>query len=368
MSEQAKAIVQAFYGSEPRKSYFVACSDGGREALMEAQRFPADFDGILAGAPANYWTHLLTAGDDLARLADRPEYKIPSTKIPAISDAVLKACDALDGVKDGILTDPRRCHFQPDSIECNGADAAKCLTAPQATLLKRLYMGGKTSGGKQIFPGYLPGGEEGDGGWKNWILGGDDPAHSSGASYVDGYFRYMVYSDPQWKPGTYTVDDDLRTADQKTAQALDSVNPNLTAFAKRGGKLILYHGWNDPAIPALNSISYYESVKAAMGKESRDLFVRLYMVPGMQHCIGGPGPSQFGQFSVLPQHNAGSSIYLSLERWVEQGTTPGPITAEKAATSETRAMTRPICPYPQLPRYKGSGDTNSAQSFECATE
>ncbi len=369
MTEQAKAVVHAFYGREARKSYFVACSDGGREALMEAQRFPGDFDGILAGAPANYWTHLLTSGDDLSRQAEAPGNAIPDAKIPAISAAVLAACDGLDGVKDGILTDPRKCHFDPMTIECKGAETTSCLTSPQVSLLKRLYAGGKTAKGEQVFPGYLSGGEEGEGGWKNWILGGATPGQSSGSSYVKGYFQNMVYTDREWKPGTHSVDDDLRAAEEKTAHALDSNDPDMSAFAKRGGKLIVYHGWNDPAISALNSINYYEAVKGKMGDDAARQFMRLYLVPGMQHCTGGPGPSLFGQFSVLPQKDEDHSIYLSLERWVETGSAPGSVIAEKASGGETTvAMRRPICPYPQIAKYKGSGDPNAAENFQCAAE
>jgi hypothetical protein len=367
MAEDAKTVMQAFYHAEPRKSYFVACSDGGREALMEAQRFPEDFDGILAGAPANYWTHLVTAGDDLGRLADQPANAISPAKIPAISNAVLQACDNLDGVNDGILTDPRRCHFQPGVLACKGADSNNCLTQPQITLLTRLYAGSKTSSGQQIFPGFLPGGEGGDGGWKGWILGDGDPAHSTGSSFVNGYFRYMVYSDPQWKPGTHSVEDDLRAAEEKTGKALDSIDPDLSPFARRGGRLIIYHGWNDPAISALNSINYYQAVNAKMGPSAASQFVRLYMVPGMQHCTGGPGPSWFGQFSILPQRDPDHSIFLSLQRWVETGAAPRTIIASKVAPKEGKVeMTRPICAYPKLPRYKGHGDTNSADNFECA--
>jgi hypothetical protein len=365
MSLQAKAIMQAFYGNEPHKSYFVACSDGGREALMEAQRFPADYDGILAGAPANYWTHLLSAGADLGRLTNNSAGAIPDSKIPAIGSAVLAACDNLDGVRDGILTDPRKCHFDPATIRCKGPDAASCLTEQQTGLLKRLYAGGRTSTGEEIFPGFLPGGEQGEGGWKNWILGGT-PGHSTGGSFVTGYFRNMVFDDSQWTPQMHSVDEDLRAAEAKTAHAVDSTDPDLSAFANRGGKLIVYHGWNDPAISALNSINYYDSVKDRMGAQTVGRFARLYLVPGMQHCIGGPGPSLFGQFSVLPQRDAASSIYLALEHWVESGAPPGEIRAAKMAEDgKNVAMTRPICPYPQLPKYKGSGDTNAAQSFAC---
>lgn len=366
MTRIAKVVVQQFYGSAPKHSYFAGCSDGGREALMEAQRYPDDYDGILAGAPANYWTGLLsTAVVDTQALTTGPASFIPRTKIPAIANAVVAVCDKLDGVADGILNDPRQCHFDPASIECKaGEDSDNCLTAPQVEALGKIYAGPHDSLGRLIFPGYLPGAEDGDGGWGLWITG-PAPARSLMAFFGIGYYSNMVYEKPDWSYKSFTVDGGLQAAREKTASALDAVNPDLAAFRIRGGKLILYHGWDDPAIPALNTVNYYDSVIKAMGHDNADAFARLYMVPGMQHCGGGPGPSTFDQ-SDDPQHNA----RIALENWVEKGTAPTSLIATRSAEGNPQGsapMTRPLCPYPQFAKYKGSGDTNSAENFVCAS-
>ncbi len=370
MTRVAKLVAQSFYGSGPKHSYFIGCSDGGREALMEAQRYPDDYDGILAGAPANYWTGLLsTAVVDLQALTATPENFIPPAKIPVIANAVLAACDKLDSVADGILNDPRQCHFDPASIECKAGEATdKCLTAPQVASLKAIYAGLRDATGKQIFPGYLPGAEEGRGGWETWIMG-PAPGKSAQAFFGLGYFSNMVYEKRGWDYKSFSVDSGIQTAKEKTAGALDAVNADLTPFRARGGKLILYHGWNDPAIPALNTVNYYDEVLAKMGQTNADSFVRLYMVPGMQHCGGGTGPNEFGQFGASahsdPQHNA----YVALENWVEKGTAPGSFIASRHAGDTPQGavtMTRPLCPYPLLAQYKGSGDQNSAENFVCS--
>jgi hypothetical protein len=371
MTRVAKLVVEKFYGSGAKRSYFIGCSDGGREALMEAQRYPDDYDGILAGAPANYWTGLLsTAVVNLQGLTATPENFIPLAKIPVIANAVLAACDKLDGVADGILNDPRQCHFDPASIECKAGEATdKCLTAPQVSALKAIYAGTRDANGKQIFPGYLPGAEDGRGGWGTWITG-PAPAKSAQAFFGIGYFSNMVYEKHDWDYKSFALDSGIQTAKEKTAGALDAVNADLTPFRARGGKLILYHGWDDPAIPALNTVNYYGEVLAKMGQTNADSFVRLYMVPGMQHCTGGPGPDDFGQFGASlrndPQHNS----YVALENWVEKGTAPGSFIASKHAGGEPTGavtMTRPLCPYPQVAQYKGSGDPNSAENFECVS-
>jgi len=365
----AKTLIQAFYSEPARHSYFDSCSDGGREALMEAQRFPADFDGILAGAPANNWTNMLTAGVEVAQaIYTNPAGYISSIKFPAISAAVLAACDAQDGVKDGILNDPTQCHFDPSALLCKDVDSRSCLTAPQVAALKKFYAGGQGSHGKQIFPGYLPGAEDGRSGWIPWIIG-NGPGGSSGSVYTENYFRYMVFEDPVWNPLTARVDTALQTAGEKTARALNATDPDLHPFQARGGKLILYHGWNDPAISALNSIDYYNSVRNAMGAGNAQGFVRLYMVPGMQHCIGGPGPSSFGQLGTTTAKGPEHGIYDALEQWVEKDAAPGEIVATKYVddnSSKGVQMTRPLCPYPEIAKYKGSGDTNDSANFECA--
>jgi hypothetical protein len=358
----AKTIVETFYGQPPHRSYFDACSDGGREALMEAQRFPEDYDGILAGAPANYWTHLLASGVDIGKtMYSNPAAYFSDIKLPAIHAAVLAACDASDGVKDGVINDPPSCHFDPAVLLCQGRETRACLTAPQVASLKKIYQGGRDAHGRQIFPGLVPGAEEGPGGWGPWVVG-QAPGQSSSGAFVENYFRYIVFEDPAWTIVSANVDHAVQTADEKTAHALNSVDPDLSRFSARGGKLIMYHGWNDPAISAFNSIDYYRSVSSTMGAEKTAAFLRLYMAPGMQHCVGGPGPSYFGQLGVPAPKGTDHGIYTALETWVEQESAPTEILAGNAE----QTTTRPLCPYPQIAKYKGSGDPNDHNNFTCA--
>jgi hypothetical protein len=368
MTRVAKEAVHAFYGKSAQRSYFAGCSDGGREALMEAQRYPADYDGILAGAPANYWTALLaTAAADTQALTLDPASFIPPAKIPAISAAVLAACDELDGVRDGILNDPRQCHFDPVTIECKpDQDPATCLTPPQAAALKKLYAGPHDANGREVFPGYLPGAEDGQGGWGLWILG-PAPAKSLMAAFGIGYFSNMVYEKSDWDYKTFPLEDGLKLAEEKTASALNAIDADLKPFKARGGKLILYHGWDDPAISALNSVNYYETVVAKMGQRDADSFVRLYMAPGVQHCDNGPGPDSFGQVGKTTVADPHHSLDAALEQWVEKGAAPATIIASKYDGDDKQhaTMTRPLCLYPQAARYKGSGDTNDVANFVC---
>jgi Tannase and feruloyl esterase len=369
MTRVAKAVVQAYYSKPPQRSYFAGCSDGGREALMEAQRYPEDYDGILAGAPANYWTRLLSlAASDTQALTLDPASFIPQPKIPIIAAAVNAACDKLDGVQDGILNDPRQCRFDPKTIQCQAEDSEKCLTAAQVISLKNLYAGLRDSHNRELFPGYVPGAEEGQGGWGLWITG-PAPAKSLMAFFGINYFTNFVYEKPGWDYKTFQVDSGLKAAEEKTAAALDAVNPDLKSFKARGGKLILYHGWDDPAITALNTINYYNSVITKMGQRDTDSFVRLYMAPGVQHCDGGPGPDSYGEVGDLNPTDPNHSVDAALEQWVEKGTTPSTIIASKFAGEDRQhaTMTRPLCPYPQAAKYKGNGDTNDAANFVCAT-
>ena len=359
-TEHAKTIIDKFYGEPATKSYFDSCSDGGREALMEAQRFPADYDGILAGAPANNWTKMLGASvDEMKVFIGNPAGYISSVKLPAITAAVLAQCDAQDGLKDGILNDPRSCHFDPGTLLCKQGDELSCLTAPQVASLKKIYAGGTDNEGHLIFPGLMPGDESHQ--WKSWLVG-NGPAVSL---YTQNYFRYMVFSDPSWDALTANTDAALKAADAKTAQALNATDPDLSRFAARGGKLIVYHGWNDPAISPLNTIHYYEQVQAKMGEAKTADFVRLYMVPGMGHCAGGPGAASFGQFGLTTAKGPEYGVFDALERWAEQDIAPGSIVATKYGAASKVEMTRPLCPYPQIARYDGSGDPNDSASFSC---
>ena len=369
MTVKAKAIIEAFYGKGPQRSYFSSCSNGGRQALMEAQRFPADYDGIIAGAPANFWTHLLTSGVwNVQALMKDPASYIPAAKIPAISAQVIAACDAQDGVKDDIVNDPRECRFDPATMLCKEGDSDSCLTAPQIAALKRIYAGPKNSKGVQLFPGLSSGGESGPGGWPLWVVGAA-PGKGLNFLFSTGFFANMVFDNAAWDFKTFNFDGDVKTADDKQAANLNATDPNLKPFRQRGGKLIIYHGWSDAAIQPLNAIDYYNSVEKKMGASDTNTFVRLYMAPGMQHCGGGPGPASFGQYGfgtqLDPQHN----MFSALEQWVEKGVAPDRIIATKYNTemdpTKGVKMTRPLCPYPQVAKYKGSGDTNDEANFVC---
>jgi hypothetical protein len=367
MTVQAKIIVQNFYGAAAKRSYFASCSNGGRQALMEAQRFPDDYDGILAGAPANAWAPMLATGLKLAQKLEGDGY-IRAATIPLISNAVLAACDELDGLKDGVLNDPRKCHFNPSVLLCQGTDSDRCLTKPQVDSLKQIYFGGHDASGKQIFPGLLPGAEDGPGGWKLWITG-DQQGKSLSMGFVNGYFADMVYGNKDWDFKTVNVDDALKLAYKKTGDTMDAISPDLKAFLAHGGKLVLYHGWNDPAISAINSIEYYDNVVAAIGNESAEQFLRLYTVPGMQHCAGGPGASSFGQGDTAARTDPDHDVFTSLAQWVENGRAPEKLIATKYREGHEAKgveMTRPLCPYPQSAKYNG-GDPNSAGSFACTS-
>ena len=359
----AKAIIQHFYGDAPRWSYFNSCSNGGRQALMEAQRYPADYNGIVAGAPANFWTHLLAnASANILATLNKPEDYIPPTKLPAIQAAALSACDTIDRVKDGVIEDPRQCRFDPSVLLCKEAESDACLTAPQLAALKKLYAGSTNSKGQRVFPGYSPGGEADPAGWLPWITG---PAPEKSALFAFGtqFFMNMVFDNPDWQFRTFDIDRDTKAADDKMAGILNSNNPDLTAFRNRGGKLILYHGWSDAAIAPQNAIDYVDSVSAKMGAGAVDGFLRLYMVPGMQHCGGGAGVTSFvGQ---IPTGDRFHDADAALEAWVEQSQPPSQIIATKYDSAGAVIRTRPLCPYPSVATYKGTGSTDDAANFTC---
>jgi len=366
MTVKGKAITAALYGSQPNRSYFVGCSKGGQQALMEAQRFPDDYQGIIAGDPANFWTHHYLGGHlwpALAILRDTTlAHYIGPDKLQAIQDAVNKKCDALDGVVDGILADPRSCKFDPNVLLCQGPETASCLTAPQIEALKAVYAGP----GANIYPGLLPGAETGPGGWRAWLTGADAAHPGAHLGLGIPFFKYFIFDDPNWDFHTLNFTTDVTFTDNKLvagvpmASVINAVDPDLHPFQANGGKLIHYHGFSDPDITPINSINYFESVTKVMGKGRQDegnglrltqQFYRLFMVPGMQHCAGGPGTDHFDALTAL-------------ERWVELGIAPDRIIASHVEGSVT-TMTRPLCPYPQLATYTGHGDTNDAANFVC---
>jgi len=370
MTEKAKAIIGAFYGNAPKRSYFASCSNGGRQALMEAQRYPNDYDGLIAGAPANYFTHILTgfAFNLQALHADQDSY-IPPAKLKAIEAAALASCDARDGVSDSVLDDPTKCAFNPSVLLCKGSESNECLTEKQITALNKIYTGPRTNKGEQIIPGFVPGGETSPGGWSTWI-NSSDPTRAAQFFFSTQAFANMVYNDPKWDFKSFSLERDSKLADEKLATSLNAIDPNLKAFKARGGKLILYHGWSDAALPPVNTINYFQSVVAKIGQRETGSFVRLFMVPGMQHCGGGPGPNNFGAAVSATQSDPQHDMSVAIERWVEQGIAPDQIIASKRQgdAKSPAVRTRPLCPFPQVARYKGSGSTDDAANFVCVID
>jgi len=352
-----KAVIAAYYGSAPKAAYFQGCSDGGREALMEAQRYPDDYDAIIAGAPANAWTRLMTAfmADDRAVFA-RPESAIPNAKLKLLQDAALAQCDAKDGVKDGVLDDPRQCGFDPAVLQCKPGegDGASCLTAPQVAAARTLYRGTFDAKGRKFFPGYMPGAEAVPGAWDVWLTG---PKAQHGI-FSGEFFRNMVYSNPDWQNASFDLARDYAAA-RRLAPVLDSDNPDIRPFLKRGGKLILYHGWNDAAIAPENTIDYYQAVRKRVGKAAESS-VRLFMAPGMSHCLAGPGPNVIDALGTL-------------DKWRQGGPAPETMIATKYDNDlfgylgfpAKPVRTRPLCAFPKVARWIGTGSTDDAANFTC---
>ncbi len=349
-AEHAKRIVAAFYGTPASHSYFASCSTGGRQGLMEAQRFPGDYDGIVAGAPAANWTRFEAGGHlwVVTALNKDPDSYIPASKLRALGDAVNAACDANDGVRDGVIEDPRTCRFDPAALTCrDGRDDDSCLTPKQVQAVKDVRAGSRNSSG-QVYPGYMPGAEAA-GGWATYMTG-SGPQSGSHWMQADNVFKYMVFENPDWDFRTFDYDKDLAFAEVKLGEAFDAFDPDLSRFRARGGKLLLYHGWNDPSISPLNTIAYYEQVDRASGGDAH-AFARLFMVPGMLHCSGGPGPSRFDMVGAL-------------ERWAEAGDAPERIIASHATNGRVD-RTRPLCAYPKKAVYTGSGSTDDEANFVC---
>jgi feruloyl esterase len=367
----SKGIAQAYYGKAPAHAYFSGCSDGGREALMEAQRFPQDYDGIVAGAPANFWTRLLSNGLWTEQAISRPESWLSPDKVAIVSKGALAACHG----EAGYLDDPSQCHFDPSSLVCKAGQTDACLSEPEAAALRKVYSGAQDSAGHSIFPGFAPGGEADPGGWVLWVTG-SEPKRTTGTliyGFVTGYFGDMVFDKPDWRLGGENVSDDLAAANSKTAEAVDSANPDLSAFRAVGGKLVQYHGWSDAAIPPQSSIDYYKEAAAKVGgTAAMQSFYRLFMAPGMDHCGSGPGPNAIGGVYGLPppSRDATHDVVAALAHWVEDGSPPDKVVATKYRDDDpTKGVEaqRPWCPYPATAAYSGQGDRKDAASYACAT-
>lgn len=344
MTLKAKAIIAAFYGKQAALAIWDGCSTGGKQGLTKAQRFPQDYDGIVAGAPANYWTHLM-AGDVWTAQATHtiPASYIPPNRYPLIYKAALDACDKLDGVEDGVIEDPTRCHFDPRVLLCKSGQQTGCLTSPQVEGARMIYAGAKNPRtGGQVFPGLEPGSE------MEWgaMAGGQEPP------IVASYFKYLVFKNPSWDFRTLNFDGDVALADKLDAAILNATNPDISAFIAHGGKLLLYHGWSDGLIAPENTVNYYNSVLHRMGRQKTQDSARLFMVPGMQHCGGGDGTDRFDPVSAI-------------DNWIESGKPPNRIIASHRNGS-TVTKTRPLCPYPEIAKYTGKGSTNDAANFVCS--
>jgi feruloyl esterase len=340
MTEKGKAITAAFYDTAARYSYFVGCSAGGKQAIKEAQMFPADYDGVVAGSPGVNWSGraLLSVWVGQAQVQNN----LPQAKWAVLNTAAVGACDANDGVKDGVVENPKQCKFDPQVTQCKAGDAPDCLTAGQVETAKKIYGPVTNSRTKQpLVAGFSPGSE------LNWnTMAGAQPFGTG----VD-LFRYVVFSDANWDFKTMNWDTHV---DQtlKASASMDALNPDLKAYFDRGGKIISYHGWNDPQISPGSTVDYYDSVLAKMGGASKvQENFRLFMVPGMNHCQGGIGTDQFDMLTAL-------------ENWVEKKQTPASIPASRVSQGQT-VRTRPLCPYPQVATYKGSGSTDDAANFSC---
>ncbi len=372
----ARQVVNAFYANDARRSYFVGCSTGGRQALMAAQRFPEVFDGIIAGAPASNMTGLQAAGvwNEQALLRS-PQSAIPPAKLRAIQRAALRTCDRADGLWDGLIDNPRACRFDPEVLKCPGADTPQCLTAPQLAALRRVYAGpSNPRTGAAIYPGLSPGTEAVAGSWRDWIVAAP-PESARQFVFANAFFGQLVREGTGWDFRQMNFDGDIDAAYRKVGVLVDAVSPDLRSFRARGGKLIQYHGWGDAAIAPGSSVDYYEQVRGffatypdprAGGAPAVEDFYRLFMVPGMGHCSGGVGPSEFGNRAPLAG-GAEYDIVAALDRWVEQGVAPERLVGRGVTVgSPGKPLSRPICPYPRVARHDGRGEPTEAASFGCA--
>lgn len=340
---QAKTIIKAHYGDAPEFSYYNGCSQGGRQGLAAAQKYPEDFNGIIAGAAS--WNQMRAHGARVALnliVNKDPGNVIPASKYPMIHAAVLNACDAQDGAKDGVVENPTMCKFDYSQLACKAGDEPSCLTAGQIESAKAMTSPLKDpKTGRVLFEGHLmPGSELG---WTT--LAGPEPLPVA----LSG-MRNVAFQDRNWDYRTMNISTDIDRAARSDDGAMYSGDPNLKPFFDRGGKLLMYHGWNDQQVNPLNSVIYYENVLKAVGKDKANS-IALFMVPGMNHCSGGPGTDNFDRMKVI-------------EEWVEHDRKPVQIIASHLSNGQPD-KTRPLCPYPQVAKYKGSGDINAAGNFSC---
>lgn len=367
----AKALVRAYYGGPPRLAMFMGCSGGGYEALGSAQNHPEDYDGILAGDPALNWINAaLWQGMSYRAALEDPAGRIPGDKLPALNRMVVAQCDALDGVRDNVIDDPRRCQIDFKAMQCTGADLPGCFTAPQVAMLKKLYapyLHAVT--GKLVYPGFPPGAE-----WTpaaRHRLSGDGTRNSTITPDQPGPLMWTLPD--SFKPEDWRTFDFVKTGDAAIASFAPYANssPDIRQFHKRGGKLIMYSGWDEANLNPENLVNYYEDVRRTLGTKAADTSLRLFMAPGMGHCLGGPGPDIFGSKiadGLGRRTTPADNVLAALDRWASGGPAPERIVATKFAgegVSRSVVRTRPLCAYPRVARWRGTGSTDDAANFAC---
>jgi len=340
MTENAKLLIRVHTGRFAERAYFAGCSTGGHQAISEAQRYPEDYDGIVAGAPANNRIGQTFAFQWGWRALHEDDGKpvLAAAKLALVTKAVVQACDAGDGLEDGLIDDPRRCDLTKVNL-------TPLLSAKEAEAVRKVW-----AGPKGIYAGFSPGSEDSGGGqsWARYLLDPKEPMRSD-------FFRFFLFHDPNWDWRGLDYKRDLKFAEEQLG-FMNAVSPDLSGFQKRGGKLLMYAGWADPVVPPMDNLAYYESVVKKMGPAAAGQFLRFFLAPGMGHCGGGPGPNQFDAVAAL-------------DTWVTKGVAPEKIIAAHRTGRGPEAKvdrTRPLCPYPQVARYKGSGSIDDAANFQCA--
>jgi len=352
LHDVAKKIIAAYYGKAARYSYFIGCSGGGRLGMKEVQQFPDDFDGIITGTPAPVpsimTVRILWQG---VQLLKNPSVKISEDDWQMVARAGVEDCDAADGVHDGVAEDPRKCHTDWDGLKCKAASQTHCLNADQIALAQSIYAPFRDETGKQLDPGPMPGAKP-----------------TIAKAETGGMIGEMVYRDSNWDPMTLRIADAIPGL-QKAFPDFDIAVTDLSPFKKHGGKIIGYQGWLDPTVLPLNTVHGYEAVQAAMGgREKTQDFYRLFMVPGMAHCGGGPGANEFGGSGAdAPVVDAQHDLLSALEAWVEKGHAPESVIASRVEQGKT-LRTHPLCAYPKEARYRGTGTTDDAANYECAVQ
>jgi feruloyl esterase len=370
ITHPARLIARTLTDRMPTRAYFYGCSTGGHQAYAQMQRYPEDFDGIVAGAPGNNRIRL-NAGFLWQFLVNRERgvndaLILPASKLPLITQAVLDACDKNDGVADRVVDEPRTCRFDPQSLRCSGEDAPTCLTDKQVVAVHRMYDGARSSRGGQVYPGWpkssealtvQPNGLPAIGWHQYW--GTAEPTRAN-------FWRYWVFDDGRWDWWTFDFDRDVAEADRKIGRLVDQTSTDLSRFKARHAKAIVYQGWQDPVVNALDTIAYIDRVRTAQPSPAdTDAFLRLFLVPGMGHCSGGPGATNFGnQNAPPPVIDAEHDLLSALDAWVERGRAPDRIIASRVVQGTT-VRTRPLCVYPRRAVYVGSGSTDDAKSFAC---